>query len=221
MFLWGIRVIEYGKEKIEASEQYVFAGNHRSDLDAPLSAAIMPGYFKYIGKSEILNWPILGYVLRKLYIPVNRGSTDSRKQSMQEMLKKSAQGASIVVFPEGWSNFSEDMLLPLKRGAFQLAIEGQVPLVLFTIIGAHELWPKPKWQVRPGTIKVYWEDIIETTGMTMEKDFDLLKEKAKQVFLNRLKQHYPNGYPYTNNEPTKFRKWMQEQLNRDKRGEKN
>ena len=38
------------------------------------------------------------------------------------MVSKLKDGASIVIYPEGWSNFSDQYLLPLRQGAFRLAI---------------------------------------------------------------------------------------------------
>lgn len=215
-FLWGVRVVIHGTDKLRRDQQYVFAGNHRSDLDAILASYIMPGYYKYIGKAEVLSWPVLGYLLRHFYISVDRSDPESRRQSMHDMLDQALKGASIIVFPEGWSNFSDEYLLPFKRGAFQLAIESQLPLAVFTIVGAHEVWPKPRVRVRPGVVHVFWEAVIPTAGMTMERDDADLQDQVRDLMLRRLRTHYPDGVAAGEawERRRAFREWKSGQIER-------
>ncbi len=75
-FLWGIRVIVSGREHFDINTQYIFVGNHRSFLDAIISGGFIYNYKKFIGKAEILKWPYMGFILRKLYMPVKREDKD-------------------------------------------------------------------------------------------------------------------------------------------------
>jgi 1-acyl-sn-glycerol-3-phosphate acyltransferase len=97
--------------------------NHRSDLDALIATGYMPGIFKFIGKKELERYPLIGILVSSLYITVDRTDKDSKRQSLENMKLQSSHGANILVFPEGWANFSNEYLLEFKRRAFEVAIE--------------------------------------------------------------------------------------------------
>ena len=147
--LWGVRVVEHNKRILENLPQCVIVINHRSDLDALIATGYMPDIYKFIGKQELVNYPFIGKLVQKLYITVDRRSEKSRRQSLRNMKKQSNRGAHIVVFPEGWSNFSKEYLLELKRGAFKVALDLQLPILVCTMTGTHELFPKPNLSLCP------------------------------------------------------------------------
>jgi 1-acyl-sn-glycerol-3-phosphate acyltransferase len=105
-----------------------------SDLDAFIVAGYVPDLYKFIGKEELVNYPFIGQVVQQLYITVNRRSEKSRRQSLRNMKKQSNKGAHIIVFPEGWANFSNEYLLDFKKGAFKVALDLQLPILVCTII---------------------------------------------------------------------------------------
>ena len=197
--LWGIRVKQHNLELLKDVTQSVIVINHRSDLDALVATGYMPGQ-----------------LVEKLYITVDRRSKRSRKQSLRHMKKQSNRGAHIVVFPEGWSNFSEDYLLELRRGAFKVALDLQVPILVCTMIGTHERFPKPKISLTPGEVTVYWEKIIPTKGMLFEDDAEKLKDEVRQTFIKRLEEHYPDGYRYPKGQ-TDFDAWIEKQMRKTKK----
>jgi 1-acyl-sn-glycerol-3-phosphate acyltransferase len=215
MLLWGIRIKVHQRELIDSDRQYVYIGNHRSDLDAILTLAALEGYWKYLGKAELLKYPVVGYLVGQLYITVDRSSRASREESIRQMQAQAADGASITVFPEGWSNFSRHYLLPIRHGAFNLALSANLPLAVFTVIGTHELWPKPYWRLRPGTVHFFYEGVIETAGCHADNEDHRreLEEKAAAIWLKRLKAFYPDGYQYAEGWPD-FTEWMNGMLGR-------
>lgn len=213
LFSWGVIIKQHNKDLLKNLPQCVIVINHRSDLDALIATGYMPGIFKFIGKKELERYPFIGVLVRSLYISVDRSDTISKKQSLHNMKMHSANGSNIVVFPEGWSNFSNQYLLELKRGAFEVAIAGQLPIVVCAMINTHELFPKPKIQLTPGVAHVFWEKIIPTQGMTLDKDFEKLKQEVADVFLSRLKQFYPQGYSYPTDQMD-FETWKQKMLSK-------
>lgn len=209
--VWGIRIVEHNKALIQNLPPCVIVLNHRCDLDALIATGYMPGIYKFIGKKDLEKYPFIGMLVRMLYITVDRADAHSKQQSLRNMKLQAALGANIVVFPEGWSNFSHEYLLPLNRGAFKVAIDQQLPVVVATLIGTHELFPKPKIEVHPGTAHLFWETVIPTAGMNFDMDGELLREQVKEVFLQRLKQRYPDGYIYPTNQAD-FEEWRNKQL---------
>lgn len=187
--------------------------NHRCDLDALIATGYMPGIFKFIGKKELERYPFIGVLVRQLYITVDRSDTISKKRSLHNMKMQSSMGANIVVFPEGWSNFSSDYLLPFQKGAFKVALDNQIPILVCTLINTHELFPKPKIEVHPGVAHVFWETLIPTQGLTYENDIHKLKQQVADIFLARLKEQYPNGYNFPPDQ-IDFYYWKNKQLAR-------
>lgn len=211
LWSWGIYVRQHNKKILQNVPQCVIVMNHRSDLDALIATGYMPGIYKFIGKKDLEKYPFIGKLVRTLYITVDRADAASRRNSVHHMHRHSRNGANIVVFPEGWANFSNQYLLELKRGAFEVAIHNQLPVVVCTFIHTHELFPKPAIQVWPGVVDMYWETIIPTQGMLFEKDGAKLKQQVESIFIQRLKQHYPDGYKYPANQ-IDFEIWKQKQL---------
>jgi 1-acyl-sn-glycerol-3-phosphate acyltransferase len=207
LFLWGIQVRQHNKEILKNLHQCVIVVNHRSDLDALIATAYMPDIYKFIGKQELVNYPFIGRLVEKLYITVDRRSKNSRLQSLRNMKKQSNKGAHIVVFPEGWSNFSKEYLLELRKGAFKVALDLELPILVCTMIGTHELFPKPKISLLPGRVDVFWESIVDTKGFTFDEDAEVIQEKVRNIFLTRLQKYYPNGYTYPSDQ-VDFETWM-------------
>lgn len=208
LFCWGIRVVEHHKEIIEKLPPCIIVINHRSDLDALIATGYMPGIYKFIGKKDLIKYPFIGMLVERLYVTVDRSDLKSRKNSLKEMDKQSKFGANIVVFPEGWSNFSDQYILPLKNGAFKIAIDNQLPIVVATIIGAHERFPKPKIQLTPGEVNLYWETVIP---FDENKSIKYYKELVSSIWEKRLKAHYPTGYIYPHDQ-LDFEAWQRRQL---------
>lgn len=195
LFLWAVRIEEHDKERVDPNQQFIFVGNHRSYLDALISGTVIKNYKKYIGKAEVLKWPVLGFLLEKLYIPVQRDDKDHRAWSMEQLYVKAAEGASIVIFPEGTSNNTTQLLKHFHLGAFRLAIPTKIPIVVMTIIGAGEIWHRDTLLIKPGKITVYWSNpIMMDTYPSLENDMESLIEKVKTTMLEHLEKHYPNGY---------------------------
>lgn len=215
LFCWGIRIRQHNTDLLKNLPQSVIVVNHRSDLDALVATAYMPDVYKFIGKRELIKYPFIGMLIERLYITVDRSSKTSRIQSMRNMKKQGNRGAHIVVFPEGWSNFSNDYLLEFKRGAFKVALDLNLPITVCTLMGTHERFPKPKLQLTPGVVDMYWETIIPTQGLNYEEHVEGIKEQTREIFLKRLTAIYPNGYPY-NDKQADFEEWKLKQLNKRK-----
>lgn len=190
-FLWGIRVIESGREHFDTSKQYIFVGNHRSFLDAIISGGFIYNYKKFIGKAEILKWPFMGFILRKLYIPVKREDKDSRKKSMEQLIEKMKEGYSMVVFSEGKSNTTDAPLLPFKDGAYSTSCETKIPIVPFVMYGADHLWPRKQFLIRPGKIYLDFLPIVNALEPT-EDNIQQQKETTFQAMLKKFKGREEN-----------------------------
>ncbi len=193
LVLWCVRVTIINKHLIEPERQVVYVPNHRSYLDAIISHAVIPNYIKYLGKAEILDWLLMGYIVKHYHVAVKRNDADSRAQSLEALNMIAASGASIGIFPEGTCNTTPHLLKDFFDGAFKTAVANQLPIVPLTYIGAGELMPRNGLMLRPGKIVVYWHPPISTTGMN-ESNIPELKQQVRNTLLLDLQKHYPNGY---------------------------
>lgn len=210
--LWGIRIRVHNREVYDMDKQYIIVQNHRCDLDPIVALSVVGGYWKFLGKEELLKMPGIGYLVGQLYITVNRANAQSREDSIRQMEEQIQDGASIFIYPEGWSNFSEDYLLEMKQGAFHLSATTGIPIIVSTIIGSHELWPKPFTRVKPGQVDLYWEEVVDPASFDTEGEElkEALIGAVTEIWLRRLKEYYPNGYVYE--EPADFEAWKEGQL---------
>ena len=95
-----IRIHVKGRELIKADQAYVFVCNHRSQLDIPLFAMACVNTFRFLSKIEVTKIPVMGYVVKKLYITVDRSDKDDRVKSLERMKDSLLrEKISVVLFP--------------------------------------------------------------------------------------------------------------------------
>lgn len=193
LVLWGIKLEVKNKHLMDAKGQYIFVPNHRSYLDAVTVGSSIPNHIKYLGKAEILSWPILGFILKHYNIPVQRNNAGSRHLSLEQMNELVKSGASLGIFPEGTCNTTKKLLKEFHEGAFKIAVPNKIPIVPITVIGTGELMPRNGILLKPGKVILYWHKPIETSTL-QEKDIPQLSLQVQQILIDDLKQYYPNGY---------------------------
>ena len=166
-----------GRENIKKGQPYVFAANHFSYLDIPFMGFI-PGDVVFIGKSSIRKIPLFGYYFKKLHIAVDRSSIKSRGEVLIRAKKAISNGSSIVIFPEGGIITGEPPHMNrFKDGAFNLAIDKQIPLIPVTLSFNHLILPddgKYLMDFKRGKIVIH--PPMETKGMTSTDLADLREE---------------------------------------------
>ena len=134
-----IKIKVLRKNKLKKEGVYIFVSNHTSLLDVPLCAIVTPVTFRYLSKEELTKIPLFGYIIRKLYLSVNRKDEESRARSMENMKQSLREGISIYLFPEGTRNKTGEPLKNFYDGAFRLAIETGIPIVSMTIRNSKKL----------------------------------------------------------------------------------
>jgi len=183
--------IEFRKP-LNKDKNYIFASNHFSFLDiAVFGFAGQP--YAFIGKSSITKLPLFGWMFKKLHIPVDRRSPQSRYQSLLRADEMLDQGRSVVFFPEGGiTSNAPPKLMPFKDGAFKLAIEKQIPLIPVTIPWNWIiLQDNGKFAFTWHPMKIVFHEPISTTGKTIE-DLGELRREVFDIIKTELKRWNPN-----------------------------
>ena len=90
---------------------------------------------------------------------------------------------SVVVFPEG-TRSSDGHIKKFKRGAFQLAVDLNMPVVPMTINGSYNILPKSSFFVHPGklTLQIHEPIMPPAEGF----DMDTIVEESYQKVVSAL-----------------------------------
>lgn len=180
--IFFIPVTVKNRDYIDEEKKYVFVANHQSQLDIPLYALACRNTFRFLAKAELTKIPLMGFIIKNLYIAVDRSDRSDRHRSLEVMKASLDEGISVFLCPEGTRNRHKDPpLLPFKDGAFRLAIATQTPIAVLTVLNTGDkLSPLHPIALSPGRLYAIWDQPIETSGMTME-DLPLLKEKVRSM----------------------------------------
>ncbi len=142
---------------------FVLIANHTSYLDIFLMFSVFPEHpFLFMGKSEILGYPILKTYFKNLNIPVNRGNKTQAGRAFVAARKAIDEGFSVCIFPEGGiPDLNAPEMARFKDGAFLLAQKTGVPVVPVTFMNHYKLFSDPDdffGPAHPGMSKVYLHD---------------------------------------------------------------
>lgn len=179
--LVGCHVRILGKEKLNTDELYIFILNHNSLMDIPVSTPWLPGANKTLAKSDFLKTPLFGFIYALCSITINRKDMRSRANSLNLMQEALAQGFHLALYPEGTRNKSTTPLLPFQDGAFKLAVQTQIPIVITVIRGTKQiLHPTKKFHFTPHPITLEFIEVVPIKGKT-ENDIKTLKAYCFEV----------------------------------------
>ena len=192
LFLFGIRLEIRNKEYIDPRGQYIYISNHRSLLDAVIAGAVIPNYVKFLGKAEMLKWPVLGYLLDKFYVPVQRQNKEDRTHSLKLMEEKLKSGCSFFICPEGTCNTSDDFFTHFYNGAFRISADTGISLVPLTFVGSAERWPRSETLIHPGRLVVYWHKPVPAIAFR-DGNIESGKQEVMEMMREDLLKHYPTG----------------------------
>ncbi len=146
------RVELRGTERIPASGGVILVANHESLFDPWLLALATPRPVRYMAKSELWRYPLIGRTLDALgAFPVERGTGDSTAISKAAALVRA--GNVLGMFPQGTSKQLDRR--PFHRGAARLALATGAPIVPVRLIGTRG-FPRPR---RPPTRVLVGEPI--------------------------------------------------------------
>lgn len=173
--------------KLDPEKQYIFCPNHFSYLDIP-AMGLTPVNAIFVGKNDMENIPLFGFMYRKLHITVDRGKLKSRMKTILRSLEALDAGKSLIIFPEGGVLTGRPPeMVPFKDGAFRAAIEKQIPIVPVTIPFNWIILPDTSpLRLHRGRIEVTFHEPISPAGYTLDQ-LDELKENVFRVIDTELK----------------------------------
>ena len=142
-----LRVTVEGTEHLDTPGPVILAPVHRSNLDSILVACTARRRLRALGKESLFLHPVFAWANAALgAIPVRRGEAD--RQAMKAAQTIIADGAMMIVFPEG-TRQSGDQVLGVFDGTTYLAHKTGAPIIP---IGIGER--RRRWQAVQGIRRV-------------------------------------------------------------------
>jgi|TARA_B110000263_G_scaffold249672_1_gene268031 1-acyl-sn-glycerol-3-phosphate acyltransferase len=176
------------EKNVDLKKQYIIISNHFSYIDIPSLASLnIP--FKFIGKIQVNNIPLLGYIFKNLHIMVNREDKNSRKNTYLNCFKSIDEGHSIGIFPEGGIKTKKiPELADFKDGAFAMAIEKQISILPVSLLDAYKIM-KGSFLLSWSPCKIVCHNPISPKGYE-KKDIDKFKKICFDVLQKKLNESH-------------------------------
>ncbi|XP_065345108.1 1-acyl-sn-glycerol-3-phosphate acyltransferase alpha [Cloeon dipterum] len=173
---WEIR----GKEHLEKDMACIIVANHQSSLDILGMFDLWPVMDKctVVAKKELLYaWPfgLAAWLCGLIFI--DRHNSNTAKESMNQATKHIQDNKiKLWIFPEGTRN-NVGAMLPFKKGAFHVAVSGQIP-ILPVVFSSYYFLDHAKKTFDEGRVIMTCLPPIETTGLGKD-DIEKLVEQTR------------------------------------------
>lgn len=164
-----IRCNIYGKENINIDQPYIIVCNHQAVGDIFIVPYALEMDYRPLGKVELKKIPILGWLIEKAVIFVDRSDELSRKESIELLKEVLKQGISILIFPEGTRNRTGKPLKDFYSGAFRIAEETGIPILPMVITDILKLTPHNTPLGKPGTIDCCFLPAVESKNKSAKE----------------------------------------------------
>lgn len=180
---WQITI--EGEKEIDDRHPYIVVCNHLSNADIPLISNL-PWEMKWVAKKELFDLPILGWMMKMAQdISVDRSASNKRIGVFKSCSFYLKNNCSVMFFPEG-TRSRDGRMKRFSLGAFDLAIEKNIPILPLVIDGTQDCLPKKDWVFTTDayvTLKVL--DPIKTNHLN-ENDSKELMEQVRFKMLAQL-----------------------------------
>ncbi|MEN9325885.1 MAG: hypothetical protein RI943_296 [Bacteroidota bacterium] len=184
----GFRYSIKGTENFEEGKSYMLVANHTSMTDIMLMLLAVKNHpFVFVGKKELVNIPIFGFIYKRVCILVDRENSKSRFAVFERAQKRIQQGLSICIFPEGGVPDESILLDEFKDGAFRIAIDHQLTIIPITFYDNKKRFSYTFFSGSPGKMRVKIHPPIETIGKTMDDKLHI-KQQVRDIILTELQK---------------------------------
>ncbi len=182
---WRLHIT--GRTNLDDRKPYVIVCNHLSTADIPLISNL-PWEMKWVAKKELFDTPVVGWMMKLAGdISVDRRAKDRKESTFAQAHYYLENSCSVMFFPEG-TRSRNGQLNAFTRGAFELAIKEQVPILPMVIDGTQNTLPKRSWKFGIAKqIKLKVLDPISTDGL-QKNDIRALTEQTRSQILEQLSE---------------------------------
>lgn len=173
----GVKVRFQGLENLSLESPQIVVANHQSWFDVFSLAAELPVRYRFVAKKELGTIPVFGKAWKSCgHVSVDRGNREAAIEALDQAWREvHEEKLTMILFPEG-TRSPDGRLKAFKKGAFVLAIQGQVPLVPVAVLGSREIMAKAESRIRSGEILIKIGRPISTQGATIRERNRLMQD---------------------------------------------
>ena len=184
--IFRIKVHHTGLDLVPQNEKFLIISNHRSNWDPFPIGYFFPGNIADVTKPENLKMPVYGNFIKNCaFVPMPREDDFAAVKSIvraSKIIKE--QSSSMVIFPEGTRNKTDDILLNFHAGSFKIAQRAKCPIVVVALTNTDTISMNLKRNdIYMDVVKVYTPE--EVTSMNTVDLANETSELIKKQYLSR------------------------------------
>ena len=173
-FKWYFHPVIIGAEKVPKEGAIILAGNHKHALDPILVDVTTKRCVHALAKSELFDGPF-GFFFKNIgSIPVYL-EAKSNPEALKSAIETLKEGRVINVSPEAERNYTNEILLPFKKGAIKMSKESGAKILPYCIVG--------EYKFHSDSLKIVYGDALDITDTEFEKANEILFESVKKLLL--------------------------------------
>merc|ERR1712183_53758 len=178
-----------GSELLCCPSAAVVVMNHQSAIDLMAMFEIIP-YLEHSGpiaKRELLYIQPFGLACWLCGAEfINRKSKTSHQDINDMGARAREEGKKLIIFPEGTRNGAKGLtMLPFKKGAFHIAIDGKLP-ILPVVISEYDFLDSGKMIFKPGKVTIKVLPRIESSDYSKD-NMDSLVTHTRDLMMQELR----------------------------------
>lgn len=168
----GMDLEVIGKENLPTSEPCLYVATHKSVFDIVVLLTVIGQPTIFIGKKEVQKMPFVNKWFDALgCIYIDREDKRNSLKSIIQGIEELKGGQSIVLFPEGTRNMSNE-INHFKEGGFKLATKSNVPIVPIALSNTYKVFEEKK--------RIQRTKVVVNIGEAIRLD-ELSKEEQKSI----------------------------------------
>ncbi len=181
--LINIKIRSVDKFREDFKKPSIIIANHQSHIDLPLLLMQSPNII-VLTNNWVWNNPLYALVIRYLgFYSVTKGY----EPLVEKLRKKTEEGYSILVFPEG-SRSPDSKIKRFHKGAFLLAEKLNLDILPLIIHGAGDCMTKGENHLRGGTVTIKVFPRIKAGDRSFGNDYHERTKSAQRFFRDQYLQ---------------------------------
>lgn len=157
-----------GDENLPHEGPVLYVATHKSVFDIVILLSIINDPVIFVGKQEVQKMPFVNKWFDALgCIYIDREDMRKALQSILEGIKELNNGQSIVLFPEGTRNMSNE-IRDFKEGGFKLASKTKVPIIPIALSNTYKIFEEKK-RIQKTKVIVNIGSPIQTKDLSKEE----------------------------------------------------
>lgn len=180
--IMGMKLIVLDRENLEIPGSKIFVSNHQHNMDLFINAYTMPKGTVSMGKKSLAWLPFFG----QMYwlagnVLIDRSNKRRAKETIDNaLIDIEKTGKNLWIMPEGTRVLDPKVMLPFKKGAFNLAVKGGFPIVPVAVSTIKGKVSFKKWN--SGTVYVKVLPAISTESLDRTAVKELAENTHKRIY---------------------------------------